>query len=423
MAIRFCFRGPCNDCFNVYNYNIITADGAQLKRQDDGERSNNNIDGSDVDYNTALQRNDFGQPLLKEIDDNKIAEMMYKLKGFLKQAEGEQYDDGDDGDENEEDDESSELQPTNVKLLDDNLEEAMAQSSYYAQKYDKKVIYIESYRRRGRWLDASYHKGWAYFSSIPEENIVDKLGVKWLVKNVGGGDVVLRNMKYRHHYLDAHHSHWCKVTYSSYPDNKNWARFKIEKRNGRFFFRSIRYPNLRLDEYESWSSNYYAALAKGTGIYAQFRIYIPPKRDYFKLVDTLDNRKGQSAREFVYEEEIGISITNGREISTTVSAEIGGEIMEAFSAGLSFSTTWKTFQYTTYSKTTRRTYKTSVPPGKIMYVRQLVGEYGHYLVRAQHFKFEDVDLQANTQRVVYASGMGEYNRGEFLPNPEGFGGE
>ena len=285
-----------------------------------------------------------GEPLLKEIDGSKIAELM---RGFIKQAEGEQYDDDDD-DENEEDDESSELQlaPTHVKLLDDNdSEKAMTQSSYYAQKYDKQVIYIESYRRRGRWLDAAYDKGWAYFSAIPEEDTIDKLGVKWRVKNIGGGNVVLQNMKYRHHYLDAHHSHWCKVTYSSYPDNQNWARFKIEERNGRFFFRSDRYPNLRLDEYESWwsTSNYYAALAEGTGTYAQFRIYIPPMHDYYKTVATLDNSKGQSPREFEYEEEVGISITNGCEISTTVSSEIGFEIIEAFSAGLSFSTTWKTF--------------------------------------------------------------------------------
>ena len=214
-------------------------------------------------------------------------------------------------------------------------------SSYYAQKYDEQVIYIESYHRRGRWLDAAYDKGSAYFSAIPEEDTIDKLGVKWLVKDVGGGDVVLQNMKYRHHYLDAHHSHWCKVSYSSYPDNQNWARFKIEERNDRFFFRSVRYPNLRLDEYESWWSiyKYYAALAEGTGTYAQFRIYIPPMHDYYKTVATLDNSKGKYQREFEYEEEIGISITNGREMSTTISSEIGFEIMKAFSAGLSFSTT------------------------------------------------------------------------------------
>ena len=351
------------------------------------------------------------------------------MRGFLKQAEGEQYDDNDDDEiENkEEDDDSSELQlaPTHVKLLDDNdSEKAMMQSSYYAQKYDKQVIYIESYRRRGRWLDVPYGKGsTAYFSSVPEENTVDKLGVKWRVKNVGGGNVVLQNMKYRHHYLDAHHSHWCKVSYSSYPDNQNWARFKIEERNGRFFFRSDRYPNLRLDEYESWWSNYYAALAEGTGTYAQFRIYIPPIREYYKPVVTLDNSKGKYQRMFEYEEEIGISITNGREMSTTISAEIGFEIKEAFSVGFSSSTTWKTFKHTTYSERRLYNLKTPVPAGKIVHVRQLMGEYGHYLVQAKHFMFEDVDQQANTQRVVFASGMDEYNRGEFLPNPDGFGGK
>ena len=97
--------------------------------------------------------------------------------------------------------------------------------------------------------------------------------------------------------------------------------------------------------------------------------------------------------------------------------------MEVFSAGLSFSTTWKTFQYTTYSRRRRYNLKTPVPPGKIVHVRQLMGEYGHYLVQAKHFMFEDMNLQANTQRVVFASGMDEYNHGEFLPTPDSFGGK
>ena len=141
------------------------------------------------------------------------------------------------------------------------------------------------------------------------------------------------------------------------------------------------------------------------------------------MVTTLDNRNGLSKRKFKYEEEEGISITNGREVSTTVASEIGLEIMEAFSFGLSFSTTWKTFQHTTYSRKTSITLETDVPPRKILYVKQLKGEYGHYLVQAKHFKFVEVNLQANTQRVIFARGMDEYNRGEFLPNPDGFGGE
>lgn len=67
--------------------------------------------------------------------------------------------------------------------------------------------------------------------------------------------------------------------------------------------------------------------------------------------------------------------------------------------------------------------KTPVSAGKIVHVRQLMGEYGHYLVQAKHFMFEDVNLQANTQWIVFASGMDEYNRREFLPNPDGFGGK
>ena len=110
-------------------------------------------------------------------------------------------------------------------------------------------------------------------------------------------------------------------------------------------------------------------------------------------------------------------------MSTTVASEIGFEIKEAFSFGLSFSTTWTTFQQTTYSKKKRIELETPVPPRTILLVKQLMGEYGHYLVQAHHFMFDSVDLQANTQRVIFARGMHEYNHGEFLPNPDGFGGE
>ena len=237
--------------------------------------------------------------------------------------------------------------------------------------------------------------------------------MKWRVKNVGGGKVVLESMKYRRHYLDAHHSHWCKVTYSSYPQGQNWARFKIEERNGRFFFRSDRYPDYRLDAHESWLSKYWAAIAKGLGVYAQFRIYIPPKNDYYKELITIDNRGRKNEVPYKLQEKIGISITNGREMSNTISAEIGGEIKTAFSFGLQFSTMWKVFHHTTYSKETTRTVSTKVAPGKVLRVYQLVGNYGHYFVRAKCFKFVNINVQANTEEVAFASGMDEYNHGEL----------
>ena len=290
------------------------------------------------------------------------------------------------------------------------------QSANYAEKYDGQVIYIESYRWRGRWLDASKSKGWAYFKSVPEEDVVDHLGLKWLVKNVGGGKVVLESMKYKRRYLDAHHSHWIKVKYSSYPQGQNWARFKIEKSDGRFFFQSDRYQDYRLDAYESWRYKYWAALAKGLGVYAQFRIYVPPKSSEYKLVERFTNQHEYKTH-YQLVEKIGVSITNGQEISTTISAEIGGEIKKAFSFGLTYSATWKTFHHTTYSKETTRTVNTKVGPGKILNVLQLVGTYGHYFVRARHFKFETINIRENTREVVFANGIEEYNSGEIEPGP------
>ena len=181
----------------------LTADRVQLKGQNDGELPDSVIDDDDrMNNNNAMQRQDLPEepfPNGPGIDGSKFAEMMSELKVFINQAKGEKYDD-----EEEDYDESrqSELQQPakfNVEFLDDNSEEAVEQysSSDYARKYDKQVIYIESYRRRGRWLDAAYDKGSGYFSQVPEENTVDTLGVKWRVKNVGGGAVVLESMLYQ----------------------------------------------------------------------------------------------------------------------------------------------------------------------------------------------------------------------------------
>lgn len=332
------------------------------------------------------------------------------------------------GNENPWDDEGDDDDDMVLDMELENDDSAAEQSSYtYAARYNNRVIYIESIRRRGRWLDASYRKSWAYFRQVHQDDVVDKLGVKWLVTNVGGGAVVLENMQYKRHYLDAHHSGWCKVTYSSYPQGQNWAKFKIERAgNDRFYFRSVRYSNKRLDEYESFWHKYWGALTTGKGNYAQFRIYIPPKSDYYRIVAELDNSKGAERREFTFQEQKGISKTKGREISNTISTEIGAEIKKAFSIGLSFSTTWKTFQHTTYSKMTTHTVKTPVSPGNILRVKQLMGKYAHFVVHANKFKFVDIKAKRNkkcrasTEKVVFASGIDEYNRGksEFEGNLE-----
>ena len=290
--------------------------------------------------------------------------------------------------------------------------------TYYAAMYDGKIVYIETYRWRGRWLDTSYSSGWAYFKSVPEEDVVDHLGVKWKVKNIGGGEIVLESLQFKRHYLDAHHTGWCKVTQSSYPQDKNWARFKIGKKNGRFFFQSVRYPSYHLQAYYSLIYHYWAAITTEWDVSAEFRIYIPPKDSYYQEVFSYDNRGNKKGIKVEYAEKLGISITNGQEISTTVSVEIGGEIKSALSVGVEFSNTWKTFSQSTYSKETTHTVTAEVGPGKLLKVLQLVGKYGHYFVRAKRFKFESTNMQATTQ-VTFASGMEEYNRGELQEhNPE-----
>ena len=395
-------------CFGM----CVTVNGAEFQREDEE---------NPWDNGNELEREEDNRKMKDDRNDlatvRKFNELESEIKGTIqRQGDGNPWDDrgNDDGEHMDTE-------------LDDH-ETAAEQSSYtYARMYDNKVIYIESYRRRGRWLDASYRKPWAYFQQVHQDDVVDKRGVKWLVKDVGGGAVVLENMLYKRHYLNAHHSGWCKVSYSSYPQGINWAKFKIETAgNGRFYFRSVRYSNKRLDEYESFWHKYWGALTTGRGNYAQFRIYTPPKSDYYRNVAVLDNSEGTQEREFQFTEQKGISMTKGHEISATISTEIGAEIKSAFSVGLTFSTTWKTFQQTTYSKMITVSVKTKVRAGNILYVKQLTGKYGHFVIHANHFKFVNVkakNSRANTEEIVYARGTDEYNRGEFMQEPEGTNGE
>ena len=376
---------------------FATVNGAEFQREDPWDNGND------------LGREEDNRELKDDL--NELAAVQNELESETTgttqmQGDGNPWDDHDNDDGERMDTES------------DDHETAAEQSSYtYARLYNNKVIYIENYGKRGRWLAASHRRPWAYFPQINQKDVVDKLMAKWLVKDVGGGAVVLENMLYKRHYLNAGHKHWCRVTYSIYPQGKDWAKFKIEKtRNGRFHFRSVLFPKKRLND-ANWG-----VITTGTGTSAEFRIYTPPKSDYYTNVAVLDNSKGTQDKVFTFIEQKGISMTNGREISSSISVEIGAEIEIAFKVGLKFSTTWKTLQETTYSKMKKVSAKTKVRAGSILYVKQLMGKYGHFVVHANHFKLVvkgNKRCLANTEETVYARGIDEYNHGEFMQEPEG----
>ena len=89
-------------------------------------------------------------------DDSDLVEMDLYNEAFHNQNDGEEDDESYNNDHDE-----SELLLVNVKQHNEECEEAKKQlsSNHYAQKYDRQVIYIESYRRRGQWLDASHRFG------------------------------------------------------------------------------------------------------------------------------------------------------------------------------------------------------------------------------------------------------------------------
>ena len=307
-------------------------------------------------------------------------------------------------------DEEGQLQNLDEGRLQDLDDEAKLQN--LASKFIGRVVYIESYRYRGYWLGVAKYGRSLYgkFLDVAEKDVVNDLRVKWRVVDVGGGNIALESVQYPNRYLDTHHSHWCKVTRTTYRWNKKWLKFKLEKRWGRYMFRSIRYSKYRLDAYHTkW-----AAIAKGKGIYAQFRIYKPKASEKYEKIAGFDNYSPTGVK-YTFTEKNGITRTNGRSISTTLTTELGAEIKAAFTIGVSLSNTWTEHTSVTYSKETSHKVHVNVLPRHRLRVSQLVGSYAQFVVRAFCIRIEQKEINGPNVQVVYASSVEAYARGESLP--------
>ena len=256
-------------------------------------------------------------------------------------------------------------------------------SSQSASDYFNQVIYVETYRYRGRWLDA-HHSFSARFTGSPQSKVVDYTWTKWIVRQGPGNTIALESVRYPNHFLDAHHSRSVRVTYSSYPYIYDWALWYLEYSSGRYAFRSKRYWNSRLDAHHSGD----ARVTWGSGIWSQMRIYQPNVGERKALIFVYDNSKGSTPVKTSFTETIGVSRTDTHSSSYTVSAEMGLEIKSIFSAKTSFSATWEQSTSITWTKETSRTVKVTVNPGTVKKIYQLQGYYGPFRVASNHLFFE-----------------------------------
>ena len=268
-------------------------------------------------------------------------------------------------------------------------------SSTSVSDYVNQVIYVESYRYRGRWLDAFYDPSslfryafpnirFARFTDSPESSVVYKTWSKWIVRQGPGNTLALESVRFPNHFLDAHDSGYCRVTYSSYPYNKVWALWYLEYSSGKYAFRSKRFSGSRLDAHDSGS----ARVTAGSGKWSQMRIYQPKIAEIKTLIFTYNNTKGSTPIKVSFTEKIGISRTDTQSSSYTISAEMGLEIKSIFSAKTSFSATWARSTSTTWTKETSRTVEVTVKLGTVKKIYQLQGTYGPFKVSSNHLFFE-----------------------------------
>ena len=147
------------------------------------------------------------------------------------------------------------------------------QPNNIASQYYDEVIYMESLRYPGRWLDAPRSKI-ALFTTPHFGDINGLPWPQWVVRCGPGGTVALESVRYPHHYLDAHRSRVCKVTYSADPASADWALWYLEERDDSAIeLRSKRYPESRLDAYHA---NGWAAVTPGSGVWSGMKIYQEP---------------------------------------------------------------------------------------------------------------------------------------------------
>ena len=259
----------------------------------------------------------------------------------------------------------------------------MSAADYYNQ-----VIYVESMRYRAHWLDA-HHSGEAHFTEAPQPDVINDVWAKWILKKGPDSTILLESVRYRNKFLDAHHSGTCHVTYSAYPYDDDWALWYLEDNgDGTVSFRSKRYSKSRLDSHHSGEAH----VTEGSGDWSKFRIYQPTVSDEKKLLFSYDNSKGTTPVSTEYTETVGISKTKSSTSSYTVGSEMGFEIESIFSAKTSFSATWTASTSETWNSQTSRKVAVEVPPGTIKKIYQLTGNYGEeankYTVTSNNLYFE-----------------------------------
>ena len=183
--------------------------------------------------------------------------------------------------------------------------------------------------------------------------------------------------------MDAHHFGSCRVTYTAYPYDKDWALWYLEYAYGRIYaFRSKRYSNSRLDAHHSGR----ARVTEGSGIWSQMRVYQPDLGDRKALIFFYDNSMGSTPITTTFTQTIGISRTDTS--SYTISTELGLEIKSIFTAKGTYSATWEQSSSATWAKETSRTVEVTVDPGTVKEIYQLQGFYGPFEVASNHLYLE-----------------------------------
>lgn len=276
-----------------------------------------------------------------------------------------------------------------------------------SSQLDGRIIHIEPLRYRGYWLKSSRLVGKpAYVSALAERQTYYTQWSQYKVKSIRGGEVTLESMRFTLHYLAAHYAGWVGTSYSTFPDDKAWAKWKIQCTNKKMdncIFESVRFPGFLFDAFHTGSLRIQRYGKK----WSRFRILAPDAKDYYVSILSTENHSDAASKKTLTVSE---GITDSTSTENSITTSVSMEIKKAFvTKSGSVSHTWKQTETKTFEKQTSFSYEIIIPPRTKIEVRQLTGEYGPFKIKVNKFIIDQTNLK--TKITKSRSPVAFYNKG------------
>eukprot|EP00111_Clytia_hemisphaerica_P024140 TCONS_00071164-protein len=268
---------------------------------------------------------------------------------------------------------------------------------------DGKYIHFQSLRYPERWVRGWYQStNKLKIKEFTERQVYDESVTQWKVKHLGNNVLVLEFMRRPSRYIRMRDNDKdMERSETTYPDDKNWAKWKILCTDTTMDDCIIQSQKDTNKYFDSDSSKKLQRSSFGDPR-SRFRVLAPTPSEYYASVLSTENTGSADLHKTIVMYE-GISETSSTTL--TVSASVTAEVQAAFGSGsATLSTEWSQTTSNTWTSSTTISIDITVPAGKKVNVKQLVGVYGPFSVRSAHFFIEETDAATGKKREITKDG-------------------